>query len=381
MAAHKMLALTRSSGMTLGIAPARPEALAGPAMHVLSYAEHLRGGGVERALLRLAGGWVARGRRVSLVIGDPTGPLAAELPDGVELVDGPLVAAVRRLQPDVVFCPGNHYSSRAAWLRWRLGPACPPIVAKMSNAFARRDLGLVGAWGNRVWLGRHRRFVSSMVAMSDAMAAEAIAATGLPSSLISVIPNPPARALPAATPVALPTGRYVLGVGRLAPQKRWDRLVAALPRLADATVSLVILGEGPERGRLEALALALGVADRLHLPGHAADPIPALAGAAVAALTSDFEGVPGALREALSTGTPVVTTDSSSAIPEIVHSPALGDIVPRDDADALVAALDRWLSPDARRPAPVAPPGDNSAAAYLALFDRVARGRGLAVAA
>jgi glycosyltransferase involved in cell wall biosynthesis len=114
------------------------------------------------------------------------------------------------------------------------------------------------------------------------------------------------------------------------------------------------------------------VTDRLHLPGHAADPLPLLARATVAVLSSEFEGVPGVLREALSVGTPVVSTDSSHAIAEIVTSPALGTIVPRDDSVALVAAIDAWLSPGARRPAPVPPPGSDSAARYLALFAELA---------
>ena len=66
-------------------------------------------------------------------------------------------------------------------------------------------------------------------------------------------------------PLSLPS-RYVLGVGRLAPQKRWDRLTAAMPLLA-ARVPLVILGEGEARGALERQAQMLGV--ELLLPGHA----------------------------------------------------------------------------------------------------------------
>ena len=46
------------------------------AQHILTYADDLSGGGVERAQLRLARGWLAAGRRVTLVIGDPTGPRA-----------------------------------------------------------------------------------------------------------------------------------------------------------------------------------------------------------------------------------------------------------------------------------------------------------------
>lgn len=345
------------------------------ARHLLSYADSLRGGGVERALLRLAEGWIAAGRRVTLVIGDPTGPLAAELPAGVEVVPGPLVGAVRRLRPDLVFCPGNHYTSRGAWLRLRLGRDCPPVVAKMSNALARPDFSGAVAWGYRRWLRLHPHVFDALVAMTPASREEAIATTGIAPALVHVIANPPARALPGAPEVALPPGRFLLGVGRLVPQKRWDRLVAALPLLADAQVIAVVLGEGRERRRLERQAAALGVADRLWLPGHVADPLPALARAAAAVLPSDYEGVPGVLREALSVGTPVVATDSSRAIREIVTAPDLGTVVATGDEAALVSALDAWLAPEARRPAPVPQPGEDAATEYLALFDRLVAAR------
>ncbi len=345
------------------------------ARHLLSYADSLRGGGVERALLRLAEGWVAAGRRVTLVIRDPTGPLAAELPGGVEVVPGPLVGAVRRLQPDLVFCPGNHYTSRAAWLRLRLGRDCPPLVAKMSNALARPDFGGAVAWGYRRWLRWHPQVFDALVAMTPASRDEAIATTGIAPGLVHVIANPPARTLPGVPEVVLPPGRFLLGVGRLVPQKRWDRLIAALPLLADQEVIAVVLGEGRERRRLERQAAALGVAERLWLPGHVADPLPALARAAVAVLPSDYEGVPGVLREALSVGTPVVATESSRAIREIVTAPELGTVVPTGDEAALVSALDAWLAPGARRPAPVPQPGEDAAGAYLALFNRLTAGR------
>ena len=345
------------------------------ARHLLSYADSLRGGGVERALLRLAEGWIAAGRRVTLVIGDPRGPLTAELPPGVEVVPGPLVAAVRRLRPDLVFCPGNHYTSRAAWLRLRLGGACPPLVAKMSNALARPDFSGAVAWGYRRWLGIHPHVFDALVAMTPASRDETIETTGIVSRRVSVIANPPARVLTGAPPVVLPPGRFLLGVGRLVPQKRWDRLVAVLPLIADREVVAVVLGEGRERRRLERQAARLGVADRLWLPGHVADPLPALARATLAVLPSDYEGVPGVLREALSVGTPVVATDSSRAIREIVTGPELGSVVGTGDQAALVDALDRWLDLAARRPAPVTPPGEDAAAEYLQLFDALVAAR------
>ena len=349
------------------------------AQHILIYAQRLQGGGVERAMLRMADGWLAAGRRVTLVLGSREGPLATEIPDGVELIElgsgrhGALLglpAHVRAIGPDLIFCPGNHYTGIAAWTRLRLGKACPPIVAKVSNALVRPELSAGAAWRYRRWLRLHPRFLDHVVAMTPAMAEEAMREMGMPAERVSVIANPPALPRPDAAPVALPEGRYLIGVGRLEPQKRWDRLIAALPRLADREVKLVILGEGGARAALEAQAATLGLGERVTMPGHAGDPLPALRGATVAVLTSDFEGVPGVLREALSVGTPVVATESSVAVREIVASPELGSVVARDDADALVAAIDHWLRPDAERPAPVMAGGD-PIAEYLALFDRL----------
>lgn len=351
-----------------------------PADHILAYARDLSGGGVERALLRLAGEWAEGGRRVTLVLGEGTGPLAVELSMRVELVEigtasmRALAAAVPRVararRPDLIFCPGNHYTGIAAWTRARLGRRCPPIVAKMSNAVQRGDHGAILDTGHRGWLRLHGYFLDHLVAMTPVTAAVAARATGM-IGRTSAIPNPPPKRLPGAVLPPFPAAPFVLGVGRLAQQKRWDRLIAAMPALPG--VPVMILGEGTARGALLAQAAALGVAERLRLPGHAADPLPAMARARVLALPSDFEGVPGVLREALSVGTPVVATDSSPAVREIVCEPTLGTVIARGDEAALVSALRYWLA--ANRPAAVPLPGGDSSQRYLALFDRVVAGR------
>ncbi|RYY23201.1 MAG: glycosyltransferase [Sphingomonadales bacterium] len=344
---------------------------------ILTYAQRLQGGGVERAMLRMADGWLKAGRRVVLVLGSREGPLAAEIPDGIELRElgsgehkalFSLADHVREVRPDVIFCPGNHYTGIAALTRLRLGRQSPPIVAKVSNALVRPELGAVAAWGYRRWLRLHPRFLDAVVAMTPAMVAEAVAEMRMLPERVHVIANPPATARADAAPVALPQGRYMIGVGRLEPQKRWDRLFAAMPRLADQEIKLLLLGDGGARAALEAQVAALGLSARVSMPGHAGDPLPALQGAALAVLTSDYEGVPGVLREALSVGTPVVTTESSVAVREIVTSDALGSVVAREDADGLVAALDHWLVPGRARPGPVVAGGD-PVAEYLALFD------------
>lgn len=359
------------------------------ARHILSFVQTLGGGGVERVLLRLATAWLAADRRVTLLVGKREGPLAAELPAGIEIVEigsarfpdlRVLPAIARQVAADVVFCPGNHYSSIAIWTRLRLGRQGPPVIAKISNSLVRRDHHFPLAQAYRFWLRRHPPNLDHFVAMSPAMRDEAMAMMGAAPDQVSVIANPPLPPDLAPLPFVLPDRPVIAGVGRLEPQKRWDRAIAALPLLADQRTTLVIAGEGSERAALEAQVAALGLGERVLLPGHVDNVAPILAAASVAVLTSDFEGVPGALREALALGTPVVATESSVAMREIVASPALGDLVPLEDSVGLVTALDRWLAPDAVRPDPVPAPGVNAATDYLALFDRlVAARRGLAV--
>jgi glycosyltransferase involved in cell wall biosynthesis len=354
-----------------------------PAQHILSFVQTLDGGGVEAALLRLAAGWVNRGRQVTLVAGSINGPLAAGLVDGIDLtvlgerrytaLARALPAVVAERRPDVVFCPGNHYTAVAAWLRLRLGRRCPPLVGKVSNALDR------GSAGYRLWLRLHPHFLDRIVAMTPGMAAEAIATMRIAPERVHIISNPPhapaqagaQRHKRAVLDPGLPLRKYgfLIGVGRLVPQKRWDRVIAALPRLP--AIPFLILGEGPRRAALVAQATALGVADRVHLPGHVTDPLPLIADAAALVLTSDYEGVPGVLREALSVGTPVVATESSVAVRELVTGSDLGSVVPLGDDAALVAALAYWLQPGRQRPTPTNSTGD-PLGDYLALFDSLA---------
>lgn len=348
------------------------------ATHILSMAQSFTGGGVERSLLRLADEWTAAGRRVTLVVGSGTGPLRDAVPPAVCVIElgrrdyaglAGLPAIVRTLRPDAIFCPGNHYTAVAAFARLRLGDATPPILAKISNALIRRDQRFPVAQAYRWWLRQHPGFIDHFVAMTEMMRVEALALIGADPARISVIPNPPPVLRPDAPHRPLPDGPLLVGVGRLEPQKRWDRAIEALARLRDRSARLLIIGEGSQRPLLRAKADELGVGDRVLMPGYATEPAPYLARGAAVVLTSDYEGVPGVLREALALGTPVIATESSVAVREIIASPDSGSIVAPDDQDALVAAMNHWISPQRVRPDPLPLPGEHSAAAYLDLFD------------
>ncbi len=88
---------------------------------------------------------------------------------------------------------------------------------------------------------------------------------------------------------------------------------------------------------LEQLGRELGIADRLSLPGHQS-PTEAFAQADAFVLSSDFEGVPAVVAEALAAGIPIVATDCTVAMPMMIEH--VGRLVPIKDIDALAGAMD-----------------------------------------
>jgi glycosyltransferase involved in cell wall biosynthesis len=134
----------------------------------------------------------------------------------------------------------------------------------------------------------------------------------------------------------------LLAVGNLVTLKRHPLMVEALALLPDA--DLVIVGEGPERRAIEALAAARGVAGRVRLLGRLPqEELPEIYAAAdLLLLVSTHEGWPNVLLESMACGTPVVVADLAG-IGDIVAAPEAGRIVSQVTPDSLAAAIRDFL--------------------------------------
>ncbi len=117
-------------------------------------------------------------------------------------------------------------------------------------------------------------------------------------------------------PSELPQGSQFISVGRLTFEKGFDRLIEALAK-ADLDYSLKIIGEGPERAKLEALIAKHNLVGKMELCGHKDNPWADVAAADCFLLSSYWEGTPNAALESLVCGTPVITTSDVAAAREI----------------------------------------------------------------
>jgi glycosyltransferase involved in cell wall biosynthesis len=171
---------------------------------------------------------------------------------------------------------------------------------------------------------------------------------GVPRDRLCVIHNPVdvSRVVRSAQDAdgASPPVRFIVACGRLYRQKGFDLLLRAFARLGAADLTLVLLGEGPERSSLESLARELGVASRLVMPGFVTNPWSWVARAAAFVLPSRWEGFASVLVEAMACGTPVVAADCEYGPREILRDSEAGLLVRAGDTESLTAAIRQVLT-------------------------------------
>lgn len=336
---------------------------AGESGCVALFLPSLSGGGAERIILTLAAGLSARGVGVDLVLASATGEYLDRAPETVRLVDlgatRPLTAVpalaryLRRQRPRALLSTILS-ANLAAFLAHRLAGVATRLVARESSTLSV-DLTrmtplnrLLAPWLIARGFARAHAFVAPSQSAADDLAKTA----GIPREAIEVIYNPvvsDALRERARQPAGHPWLQgdavpVIVGMGRLTWQKDFATLIRAFTLVRRAMPArLIILGEGEDRGGLESLRQALGVAEDVDLPGFVDNPYTLLARARLFVLSSRWEGLPGSLIEALACGVPVVSTDCPSGPREILDHGAYGQLVGVGDAEDMAAAILRAL--------------------------------------
>jgi len=334
------------------------------------YLPSLLGGGAERVTLNLAEGMAQTGVRVDLVLAEATGPLLSSVSSGVRVVDlrAKRVAAslpalaryLRRERPTALLSALDHANVIALWANRLAGNATRTVVA-IHNTPSLDSRNAASLRGRLIPLAMRLFYpwADRIVAVSKGVAEDFTAMTRIENRL-EVVYNPVippdffAKAQAPADHPWLAPGQppVILGVGRLTRQKNFPNLIRAFAQVRQTRAArLLILGEGEERPALEALVKELGLEAEVSLPGFVPNPLAFMKRAALFALSSDSEGLPTVLIEALALGTPVVSVNCKSGPQEILAGGRWGRLVPVGDSQALAAALTATLA-EPRRAVP-----------------------------
>jgi len=349
-----------------------------------------RGGGAERVQITLAKEFAQLGHSVHFVAFEDDGPLRNEILKDVHMVIFgvsrvvygilPLVRFLREEKPDAVIAAMTHVGT----------------VALMAQILARwPEKVLVRADGSRRYHGQGVVFSPKrllLYMLQKYLFPRAYAVLGVSAAIAGefrddfclknchIVPNPVATSFGGRGDSAQAKHPFfdcckpvVIAIGRLNKQKGFSFLLRAFAVLHNThDAKLLILGEGKERQRLEAEIKDLGLDDHVSLPGFVHDPFAYMQRSSVYALSSESEPFGLTLVEALSTGIPVVSTDTEGPR-DILNNDILGELVPFGDVECFAAALVRSLNVSEKnreeriaRAADFAP--DRIAAQYLQLI-------------
>jgi glycosyltransferase involved in cell wall biosynthesis len=320
---------------------------------------NLQGGGAERAIINLAGALGARGHDVKIILLENR--VDYSVPPGVSVL--PIVGAGRRIstgwlgkrvaawrlrqwaskqpageQPDLVVStlPFTDEIVRSAGLE--------KVWFRIANTLSAEIAAVEAAQPVKAKrrLARYRRLYGNqnIIAVSQGVAADLRKGLGLQDARIATIYNPfdfeEIRRLASISDPSLPAEPYIVHAGRFVGHKRHDVLLDAYAS-ANLPHRLMLLTK--PSADLDKLIMSKGLSGRVVIAGFQKNPFPWYANAAALVLSSDFEGFPNVLVEALACGTPVVSTDCPSGPSEILTGTLARYLSPRGDPQALAQNL------------------------------------------
>ncbi len=331
--------------------------------HLAFFAHDLRGGGAERAMVRLVNAMARRDIPIDLVLVKTEGAFLQELDPRVRLVSlsgrrtaTSFIGLKRYLndsRPVALISAMTHINISSVVARM-LSKHKPKLILVEHNQFDRNfalKKGLVRlAYKAVPYLYRQADVVAGV---SEGVRASIADVIGLPPNQLSVLYNPVITPELAEQSLEKPNHIWLqnrdrpvlLAVGRLSKSKNYPLLLDAFSLLLqNVAARLIILGEGELRDTLVAHAKALGIIDSVDFAGFQQNPFSYMSSCDVFVMSSDWEGHPTVMLEAMACGAPIVSTDCRSGPSEILAGGKFGRLVPTGDARALAIALEATIA-------------------------------------
>ena len=329
-------------------------------MKIATFLHDLRGGGAERVAINLANTFSALGHQSSLVMLNKVGPYLEKVSDSVattELTQSRTLTAVfgfrdylNKARPDAVVCHMTHINVAALmarrWAKWH-----PPMICVEHNQMSRkleskRPVSLKIA--HRMARSLYAR-ETQIAGVSSGVCEDLSKTFSIPLKHLEVLYNPvvgPCLAEQGQMGINSEHSAFferpvILGVGRLTRQKNFKLLIEAfnLVRESGVSANLLILGEGELRDELDHLIAKSQYSSDIHLPGFVENPYAYMTRSAVFALSSDWEGLPTVLIEAMAIGTAIVSTNCVSGPSEILMNGTLAPLHPCGDVRSFSQGL------------------------------------------
>lgn len=340
-------------------------------LKVLIVRPQLGQGGADQVTLTLIRHLSSSRFRTTLAVARAGGALESRLPQTTELVNlnarslwtawiG-LARLINERRPDVLFSTSSGFNMAAALAHTVVRSSARLVLSERSTLLrpgggTKRQIQLI--------LKRtlYRR-ADAITAVSEGVRSDLLKRLGLLEERVHTVSNPvidrglAGLALEGVThpwlvPEALRETPVCLAAGRLVPVKDFSTLLKGFRLVRDKyRARLIVLGEGPQRARLEDLVGELDLTADVSLPGFVANPLAYMSRATVFVLSSRAEGLPGVLIQAMACGTAVVSTDCDAGPSEIITSDRTGLLVPVGSAEALAQAILRLLKNDSLRKA------------------------------
>ena len=279
------------------------------------------------------------------------------------------------IKPDIVFLPGNYHFILSAGIKH--SSTKPFIVGKISNPiYLSSNYGFFVRFINNAFIRYATRNIDWVVAMSNGLKRDFETITK--RDTVTSIYDPKCFASKNKfyhKYIKNKSDRVVLiAAGRLVSQKNFTLAIKAMAHLQKThDVHLTILGDGPDRRSLEKLIDKCKLKDCIDMPGRVPDITPMLLNADALLITSTYEGGPAVAVEALDVGTPVVATDCSHFLRELITEIKYGSICSGKNhieyAENIIKVVEFNRNNNSQKPSKGLRFGDNSASDYLKLFD------------